>query len=129
MNLSISTTLHFESVPIDVTGDSVNSSPRCAPCNGMIQPSSCMLPGPPSASTTNAWVLAFVWGACTTCCAICWQYGHWSQLLSSCCSHCEQNFLAKIQNPRVITGGFGFGPCGAPGIPGIPGIPCGDRKS
>src|ERR1051325_9845370 len=115
----------------------------------MIQPSSCMLPGPPSASTTNAWVLALIAGACTTCCAICAQYGHWSQLLSSCCSHCEQNFLAKIQNPRVMKccshceqnflakiqnprvmiGGFGLGPAATPGIPGIPcgiwGIPCG----
>src|SRR5689334_2609487 len=116
MNLSFNTTVHFGSVPIDVTGASVNSSPRCEPCSGMIQPRSCKLPGPPLASTTNAWVLALMAGAWTTWTAICWQYGHWSQLLSSCCSHCEQNFFLKIQNPFVMTGGLELGPGGAPGM-------------
>src|ERR1700761_2300007 len=128
-------------------GCSVNSSPRFAPCNGTSQPSSSTGPGPPLESSTNACVFSFCSfaGACAACTAICWQYGHASHVLSSCCSHCEQNFFLKIQNPLVRIGGFGLGPppgiCGAPigpagnpgaggkppgapgGIPGAPGIP------
>src|SRR5678815_2338580 len=117
MNLSFSTIVHLGSVPIVVFGDSVNSSPRCGPCSGTIQPSSCIWPGPPCASITNACVFiacAFA-GACCTCTAICAQYGHASQLLSSCWPHWLQNFFAHSQKPLLTTGGFGFGPCGAPG--------------
>src|SRR5690349_3614466 len=90
-----------------------------------------MLPAWPLESSMNACVLSacsFA-GAAAACCAICAQYGHASQLLSSCCSHCEQNFFLKIQNPVTRSGGFGVGPPGAPpgapcGILGIPGGPC-----
>jgi hypothetical protein len=42
--------------------------------------------------------------------------------LSSAWSHCEQNFLAKTQNPLVTIGGFELGPA-VPGIPGTWGVP------
>src|SRR4029077_19078562 len=128
MNLSASTMLHLGSVPITVTGDNVNSSPRCGPCSGTSQPSSCIVLAPPDASSMNAWVLSacsFA-GAAAACCAICAQYGQASQLRSSCCSHCVQNFFLNIQNPVVRIDGL---PDGMPGIPGgpciagIPGIP------
>src|SRR5258706_16279481 len=92
-------------------GCSVTSSPRCAPCSGTSQPRSCTLPGPPLESSTNACVLSFCSfaGAFAACTAICAQYGQLSQVLSRRCSHCEQNFFLKIQNPFVRIGGFGFG--------------------
>src|SRR4051812_1500111 len=111
MNLSLSTIVLLASVPIDVTGDSVNSSPRCGPCSGTIQPSSCTPLGPPCASITNACVLSacrFCSGI-AACCAICAQNGHWSQVLSSCCSHCEQNFFFQNHAPLVRIGGFAIG--------------------
>src|SRR5438309_832545 len=107
MNLSISTTLQVLSVPMMLLGESVNSSPFCAPCSGTSQPSSCTLPGPPCASSTNACVFIFCSfaGAAAACCAICAQNGHASHVRSSCCSHCVQNFFLKIQKPFVRIAG------------------------
>src|SRR5262249_18385282 len=47
MKESCRTIEHAGSLPIVVAGDSVNSSPRCGPCIGTIQPSSCMPPAAP----------------------------------------------------------------------------------
>src|SRR6185436_8036246 len=123
MNLSCRQMLQSGVVPTTVTGESVNSSPFCGPWIGMSQPSSCMPPAAPAPSTTSAIVFIFCSfaGAAAACCAICAQNGHASHVLSSCCSHCVQNFFLKIQNPLVRIGGLGFGAPGA-GIPGIPGI-------
>src|SRR3954466_14184055 len=137
MNLSIRLIVQSGVVPMTVTGWSVNSSPFCGPCSGISQPSSCV-PACPDGSMTSACVFSFCnfCGATAACCAICAQNGQASHDLSSCCSHCVQNFFLKIQKPVVRIGGLGLGPppipgmpgicgiCGAPGIPGgIPGIP------
>src|SRR5687767_12025111 len=102
MNLSFKQTWQSGVVPMIVTGCSVNSSPLFGPCSGTSQPTSWM-PAVPLGSSTSACVFSFCsfCGATAACCAICAQNGQPSQLLSSCCSHCEQNFFFQNQNPCV----------------------------
>src|SRR5512138_2083783 len=109
--------VHAGSLPIVVAGVSANSSPRCGPWIGTIQPRSCMPPpAPPEGSMTKAWVLAGFALAAAAAAAACAQYGQESQVLSSCWLHWVQIFFLKI-SPSILMGGFGLTAPAAPAAP------------
>src|SRR5690349_2825853 len=113
MYWSLMTTVHVGSEPIDVTGVSVKSSPRCDPLIGTSQPSSCMPLPCPAESTMIACVLGETGGP-----PACEQYGQTSQLLSSCWPQLPHRCFFHQSAPDTTMPLAPFTPFTAPGPPG-----------